>query len=153
MKNKKINFIILGIILFSTLTAFKIPTSISSREIVISTDVSDEDDYETVMRELEELERQVESEMSEEDRLAWTPVVGIVTRSVAVLRGAVAVGRAAVVLTRAATVHTPRIAEAARTAGGTMQLLTSILGIAKVQKISDSEYYNKMSEYQLFMLG
>jgi len=132
--------------LFALLTAFKMPTTIDNASIVVANDVSE--DYETVMKELEEAEKLLSMDMTEEERLLWTPVVALAARSAAVIRATVAVTRAAIAIARAAS---RALEEVTRASSG--QLLTQLLGLAKVNKVNDDQFYAKLAEFQLYQLG
>jgi hypothetical protein len=140
---KNITICVSLISLFSILTAFTMPTQVNNENIVVAENVSD--DYETVMKELEEVEKELELSMTEEERIAWTPVVALVTRTAAVVRATVAVVEATAAATRAA------VQLATRNSCG--QLLTTIFGIAKTTKLNDGEFYNRLDDFQMYQLG
>lgn len=151
MKTKKNIAVLLCLIVSLGLYSFQkaIPKN-EKGNLSYTKDVTDE--YEEVLAELDSLRLELEASMTEEEKVATTPLLVLAAQAAAAVRATVAVVRVTAALTRTAQQVLVLLNNAAMTAGGTLNLLKTMLTGLNSTQLNNSLVQEEIDEMNLFLL-
>jgi hypothetical protein len=150
LKPKQLLYLV-SILAVSAFCSFIVPGEQKEKTLVYSQSVTN--DYEDVLKELEEIQKQFDQSMTEEEKLLWTPVAALWAGLVAAVEFTVVAARVTVALSRLATPALQALGRAVQTAGGTFQLLTTLINWANIANLDNIKLSKEIEVYNLYKLG